>query len=305
MRGLGIKEDEAITHKWMNKALETSQKRVEQRNFEIRKNLLKFDDVINDQRKAIFEQRIDFMRSSSVSDTINDMRHQVIDDMCKRHMPEKAYADEWNLADLEEEIIDTLGMQVPVKDWSKEEGVGHEEVAQKLIDAADGYYAQKSQMVGEERMRWLEKQILLQEVDTRWREHLWHLDQLRSVIHLRGYAQRDPLNEFKNECFTLFETLLNDLRRAVTRVLMRGQFVVEQPPGADGGDARAQSAAAQQRMTPAPASAAPTAVAPAPIQQQPGADPAWATTPRNAPCPCGSGKRYKNCHGDVTAAARA
>jgi preprotein translocase subunit SecA len=148
-------------------------------------------------------------------------------------------------------------------------------------------------------MRWLEKQILLQEVDTRWREHLWHLDQLRSVIHLRGYAQRDPLNEFKNECFTLFSTLLNDLRRAVTRVLMRGQFVVEQPPGVDGGDARAQ-AMAQSRPAPAPAQAAPSQIA-----QAPGADPAWATTPRNAPCPCGSGKRYKNCHGDVSAAARA
>jgi len=299
MRGLGIKEDEAITHKWMNKALETSQKRVEQRNFEIRKNLLKFDDVINDQRKAIFEQRIEFMRSASVSDTINEMRRQVVDDMCTRHMPEKAYAEQWNMADLEEEIADTLGMQLPVREWANEEGVGHEEVAEKLNTAADQYYAHKSGQVGEERMRWLEKQILLQEVDTRWREHLWHLDQLRSVIHLRGYAQRDPLNEFKNECFTLFSTLLNDLRRAVTRVLMRGQFVVEQPPGVDGGDARAQ-AMAQSRPAPAPAQAAPSQIA-----QAPGADPAWATTPRNAPCPCGSGKRYKNCHGDVSAAARA
>jgi len=301
MRGLGIKEDEAITHKWMNKALETSQKRVEQRNFEIRKNLLKFDDVINDQRKAIFEQRIEFMRAASVSDTINDMRHQVIDDMCTRHMPEKAYAEQWNMADLEEEIADTLGMQVPVREWANEEGVGHAEVAQKLIVASDEYYAHKSGMVGDERMRWLEKQILLQEVDTRWREHLWHLDQLRSVIHLRGYAQRDPLNEFKNECFTLFETLLNDLRRAVTRVLMRGQFVVEQPPGAEGGDARGQSMA-QARPAPAPAQAAPVQAG---QQATSAANPAWAATPRNAPCPCGSGKRYKNCHGDVTAAARA
>ncbi len=299
MRSLGIKEDEAITHKWMNKALETSQKRVEQRNFEIRKNLLKFDDVINDQRKAIFEQRIEFMRAASVSETINDMRRNVVDDMCTRHMPEKAYAEQWNMGDLEEEISDTLGMQLPVREWANEEGVGHEEVAQKLNAAADEYYARKSGQVGEERMRWLEKQILLQEVDTRWREHLWHLDQLRSVIHLRGYAQRDPLNEFKNECFTLFSTLLADLRRAVTRVLMRGQFVPEQPPSADGGDARAQTMA-QARPAPAPAQAAPSHT-----PQAPGADPAWASTPRNAPCPCGSGKRYKNCHGDVTAAARA
>src|SRR5262249_17343548 len=191
MRGLGIKEDEAITHKWMNKALETSQKRVEQRNFEIRKNLLKFDDVINDQRKAIFEQRIEFMRAANVSDTIKDMRHQLILDMCFRHMPEKAYAEQWNMGDLEEEIADTLGLQVPVREWANEEGAATKEVADKLVAAADAYYEQKSAQVGEDRMRWLEKQILLQEVDTRWREHLWHLDQLRSVIHLRGYAQRD------------------------------------------------------------------------------------------------------------------
>jgi preprotein translocase subunit SecA len=302
MRTLGIKEDEAITHKWMNKALETSQKRVEQRNFEIRKNLLKFDDVINDQRKAIFEQRIEFMRAASVQDTITDMRHHVIQDMCIRHMPEKAYVDQWNLDDLEEEIGETLGLKLPVKDWAHEEGVATQEVADKVQSAADGFYSQKTAHVGQERMRFYEKQILLQEVDTRWREHLWHLDQLRSVIHLRGYAQRDPLNEFKNEAFTLFESLLNDLRRAVTRVLMRAQFVVEQPPSDDAGDAREQGAV-QSRPAPASAQAAPRQ--PSPPQQAPGADPAWANTPRNAPCPCGSGKRYKNCHGDVTAAARA
>jgi preprotein translocase subunit SecA len=299
MRGLGIKEDEAITHKWMNKALETSQKRVEQRNFEIRKNLLKFDDVINDQRKAVFEQRIEFMRSSSVQDTITEMRHQVIQDMCLRHMPEKAYVDQWNLADLDEEIGETLGLKLPVKDWAHEEGVATQEVADKVQSAADTFYDQKTAHVGPERMRFYEKQILLQEVDTRWREHLWHLDQLRSVIHLRGYAQRDPLNEFKNEAFTLFESLLNDLRRAVTRVLMRAQFVTEQPPSDNAGEARGGPPPAA-RPAPAPAQAAPA-------QQQgaPGSDPAWANTPRNAPCPCGSGKRYKNCHGDVTAAARA
>ncbi len=302
MRGLGIKEDEAITHKWMNKALETSQKRVEQRNFEIRKNLLKFDDVTNDQRKAVFEQRIEFMRSSNVADTVKEMRHQLIEDMCLRHMPEKAYAEQWNMADLEEEIADTLGLSLPVREWSAEEGAATQEVSDKVLAAADDFYAQKTAQVGEERMRWLEKQILLQEVDTRWREHLWHLDQLRSVIHLRGYAQRDPLNEFKNEAFTLFERLLSDLRSGVTRVLMRGQFVVEQPQGTDAGNARpppVQRAAAPAQVTQAAASAS------ADQQQAPGANPAWAATPRNAPCPCGSGKRYKNCHGDVTAVARA
>jgi preprotein translocase subunit SecA len=298
MRGLGIKEDEAITHKWMNKALETSQKRVEQRNFEIRKNLLKFDDVTNDQRKAIFEQRIEFMRATSVNDTITEMRTQLVNDMCNRHMPEKAYQEQWNLADLEEEIADVLGLPVPVREWANTEGVEGKDIAEKLNAAANDYYGQKTAMVGEDRMRFIEKQVLLQAVDTRWREHLWHLDQLRSVIHLRGYAQRDPLNEFKNEAFTLFERLLSDLRSDVTRLLMRGQFVMEQPPGADAGNARTAPQIAS-RPTPAPAQAAPQA---APQGQPPAS---WASTPRNAPCPCGSGKRYKNCHGDVTNVARA
>jgi preprotein translocase subunit SecA len=298
MRGLGIKEDEAITHKWMNKALETSQKRVEQRNFEIRKNLLKFDDVINDQRKAIFEQRIEFMRAANVADTINEMRRQLIDSMCHRHMPEKSYVDQWNLNDLEEEITDTLGLSVPVRDWANEEGAATQEVADKLNAAADDFYRQKSQHVGEERMRWLEKQVLLQEVDVRWREHLWHLDQLRSVIHLRGYAQRDPLNEFKNEAFTLFERLLSDLRSGVTRVLMRGQFVQEQAGG--GPEPRPTAPRPQQIST----ASAPAADDEGDGPKTPG-NPAWASTPRNAPCPCGSGKRYKNCHGDVSAQARA
>ncbi len=299
MRGLGIKEDEAITHKWMNKALETSQKRVEQRNFEIRKNLLKFDDVTNDQRKAVFEQRIEFMRAASVNDTTTEMRTELINDMCKRHMPEKAYQEQWNITELEEEVADILGLPVPVREWANTEGVEGKEIADKLNTAAAEYYVQKTAMVGEDRMRFIEKQILLQAVDTRWREHLWHLDQLRSVIHLRGYAQRDPLNEFKNEAFTLFERLLSDLRSDVTRLLMRGQFVMEQPPGADTGPARTPTQVASRPVA-APAQAAPQQ---APPQGQSPAS--WASTPRNAPCPCGSGKRYKNCHGDVSQVAQA
>jgi preprotein translocase subunit SecA len=301
MRGLGIQEDEAITHKWMNKALETSQKRVEQRNFEIRKNLLKFDDVTNDQRKAVFEQRIEFMRASSVNDTTTEMRTELINDMCKRHMPEKAYQEQWNITELEEEVADVLGLPAPVRAWANEEGVEGKEVAGKLNAAATEYYAQKSAMVGEDRMRFIEKQVLLQAVDTRWREHLWHLDQLRSVIHLRGYAQRDPLNEYKNEAFTLFERLLSDLRSDVTRLLMRGQFVMEQPPGADTGPARVPTQVAARPVA-APAKAAPPQEAPSQQGQAPGS---WAATPRNAPCPCGSGKRYKNCHGDVSQVAQA
>ncbi len=295
MRGLGIKEDEAITHKWMNKALETSQKRVEQRNFEIRKNLLKFDDVINDQRKAIFEQRIDFMRATHVAETIHDMRHQVIEDMCHRHMPEKAYADQWNVKELTEEISETLGLSLPVKEWADAEGAATREVTDKVQAACDEFFTRKAANVGEERMRWLEKQILLQEVDVRWREHLSHLDQLRSVIHLRGYAQRDPLNEFKTEAFSLFETLLTDLRRAVTRVLMRGQFVMDQAPAdTDEADGTGEGQASSEAQAAAQAGPAQSAKTPP--------EASWSSTPRNAPCPCGSGKRYKACHGDMSSA---
>jgi len=286
----------------MNKALETSQKRVEQRNFDIRKNLLKYDNVINDQRKVVFEQRIEFMRAKDVAETVKDMRHQTIEDMVLRHMPEKAYSEQWNLEDLTEEVVDTLGLAAPVKDWASEEGSGHAEVTQKVLDAADEIYARKTAQVGEERMRWLEKQILLQELDNRWREHLSHLDQLRSVIHLRGYAQRDPLNEFKTEAFSLFEALLNDLRRGVTRLLMRGQFVVEQqtPPTAiEGGGGSTPP------TEPATSAASAQPVQEAAPQRRPAqqTDMAWSSTPRNSPCPCGSGKRFKNCHGDVSSAA--
>jgi preprotein translocase subunit SecA len=306
MRSLGIKEDEAITHKWMNKALETSQKRVEQRNFDIRKNLLKYDNVINDQRKVVFEQRIEFMRAKDVVETVRDMRHQIIEDMCARHMPEKAYAEQWNIADLEEEVAETLGVQAPVREWAAEEGAGHEEVAKKLLDAADEIYARRTAQIGEDRMRLLEKQVLLRELDERWREHLSHLDQLRSVIHLRGYAQRDPLNEFKTEAFSLFERLLTDLRRGVTRLMMRGQFIVDQAPPAPGGGPG--GGAGPRTGEPQGAAAAPAAsgagaepaVRRADAQATP---PAWASVPRNAPCPCGSGKRFKNCHGDVSPAA--
>ncbi len=295
MRGLGIQEDEAITHKWMNKALETSQKKVEQRNFEIRKNLLKYDDVINDQRKAIFEQRIEFMHAANVSETVKDMRHQVIEDTCESHMPAKVYADQWNLDGLEEDVTGILGLSVPAREWAQEEGAATDEVAEKLIAAADEHMARKTAQVGEERMRWLEKQILLQELDARWREHLQHLDQLRSVVHLRGYAQRDPLNEFKTEAFALFEALLADLRSGVTRMLMRGQFVEQSAPQLAAG--AAARAAAGQINADAKDNPGAKGIGQMPLE--------WQNTPRNAPCPCGSGKRFKNCHGDVSAIARA
>jgi preprotein translocase subunit SecA len=299
MRSLGIREDEAIVHPWMNKALETSQRRVEQRNFEIRKNLLKFDDVINDQRKVIFEQRIEFMRTSDVSPIIRDMRHSSAETMVNRCMPEKAYPEQWAVADLEAMVEDVFGVMLPITDWAREEGIANEEVRERLIKAVDRVFAGKAATLGAERMRWIEKQVLLQIVDMRWREHLSHLDHLRSVIHLRGYGQRDPLNEFKSEAFALFERLLFDLRTQVTRSLMRLQIDGE----------------AQEAPPVPPARTIETHVDPRTGENElddqgalpPGIDrnnPAtWAKLSRNALCPCGSGKKFKHCHGDVQSAS--
>ncbi len=231
MKRLGIREDEAIVHPWMNKALETSQKKVEQRNFEMRKNLLKYDNVTNDQRKVIFEQRIDFMRDNEIAETVREMRNDTVDEMITRAMPERSYAEQWDIDGLEADVEEYLNMRLPVREWSAEEGVANEEVRARIVEAVEQAYARKASEIGSDRMRWIEKQILLQMMDARWREHLAQLDQLRSVIHLRSYGQRDPLNEFKSEAFRLFETMLNDLRSSVTQTLMRLQL--QQPDDAN------------------------------------------------------------------------
>ena len=228
MRRLGIKEDEAIVHPWMNKALETSQKKVEQRNFEIRKNLLKYDNVTNDQRKAIFEQRIEFMSANDVSDTITEMRHDVVEDVVHTAMPPKTYAEQWDIDGLIEEVHKTFGISPPIREWASEEGVANDEIEERLAASVDEAYLAKAAEIGPERMRWFEKQVLLQLLDKEWREHLQQLDQLRSVIHLRSYGQRDPLNEFKSEAFALFSDLLSNLRKTVTGTLMNIQ--VQQGP---------------------------------------------------------------------------
>ncbi|MGE6698459.1 preprotein translocase subunit SecA [Hyphomonas sp. NPDC076900] len=308
MRRLGIKEDEGITHPWMNKAMETSQKKIEERNFEIRKNVLKYDDVINDQRKAIFEQRMEFLRSDDVSDVIEDMRESVIEALVARTMPEKAYAEQWDIAGLEESLRSDLALELPVREWAAEEGVANEEIAGRIREAVEAQYADLIAQIGAPQMRRIEKQFLLQVLDLRWREHLQQIDQLRSVIHLRSYGQRDPLNEFKREAFNLFDSLLSELRATVTRSLMH---------------IRVQQAPAQQ---PQPVAPPPRPQPPKPPQQihetkldpdtginemdpddkatPPGpplfqAEDDWSNTPRNSPCPCGSGKKYKYCHGAI------
>ena len=306
MKGLGIKEDEGITHPWMNKAIETSQKKIEQRNFEIRKNVLKYDDVINDQRKVIFEQRKEFMHASSVQDEINDMREQVIDGIVSAHMPEKAHAELWDVDGLTLRCRELLGLDLPLAEWAAEEGVANAEIAARVLERAAAAYDQKVAAAPEGQFRLIEKQILLQVLDGRWRQHLQQIDQLRSVIHLRSYGQRDPLNEFKSEAFKLFYDMLSELRLEVTRWLMNAQL---QPPPPQQPLSVPKSqifethldpdTGLNERRTsdPALAQAAPNA----PLAQ---AEQDWSRTPRNAPCPCGSGKKFKHCHGALTARPR-
>ncbi|MGE0742674.1 MAG: preprotein translocase subunit SecA [Hyphomonadaceae bacterium] len=303
MRGLGIQEGEAIVHPWMNKALETSQRRVEQRNFEIRKNLLKYDDVINDQRKAIFEQRIEFMRTADVAPIIRDMRHDVVEKLVWRHMPEKAYPEQWNTPELMDEADEIFGFRSPVDRWAAEEGIAQQEIIERLTREVDQAYAQKAAMLGPDRLRAVEKQVLLSVVDMRWREHLSLLDHLRSVIHLRGYAQRDPLNEFKTEAFSLFERMLLDLRTTVTRMLLRlqiGQADEVQRPLAPPKTYEIHQNPDTGENEMAQAGEAPS-LAPEGFDRH---DPrTWGKVSRNAPCPCGSGKKFKYCHGTAEAAS--
>ncbi|MEO1965856.1 preprotein translocase subunit SecA [Hyphomonas sp.] len=317
MRRLGIKEDEGITHPWMNKAMETSQRKIEQRNFEIRKNVLKYDDVINDQRKAIFEQRMEFMRADDVSDVILEMREHVIDAIVSRTMPEKAYAEQWDIQGLREAMRNEFAIDLPVDEWAAEEGVANKEIAQRIRDAVEQVYQAITAAVGAEQMHRIEKQILLQVLDMRWREHLQMIDQLRSVIHLRSYGQRDPLNEFKSEAFNLFHNLLEELRATVTRSLMHIRVQQQAPP--EQAQQRPAPAQMPQQPAPAPAPALPTQprethldpdtgineMDPDDNAQPPGpelhqAEDDWTNTPRNSPCPCGSGKKYKHCHGALS-----
>src|SRR5690348_6044176 len=228
LQKLGLKENEAIVHPWINKALEKAQQKVEARNFDIRKNLLKFDNVMNDQRKVIFEQRLDLMRDEAVDETIADMRHSVIDELVTKHIPANAYAEQWDTASIETAVREVLTLDLPVQDWAKEEGIADEEVKERIKRRADEWMAGKVAKWGPDVMRYVEKSILLQTLDHLWREHLVMLDHLRQVIGLRGYGQRDPLNEYKAEAFALFESMVAHLREAVTAQLMRVE-IVQQP----------------------------------------------------------------------------
>jgi len=309
---LGLEQDEAIVHPWINKALEKAQQKVEARNFEIRKNLLKFDDVMNDQRKVIYEQRHELIQARDVAEMVRDMRHQVIDDLVAQCIPEKAYPEQWDIETLQEESRRLLALDVPVAEWAKEEGIAEQEIKDRLIEQSDRKMAQKVVTYGPETMRMAEKSLLLQILDHLWKEHLHNLDHLRQGIHLRGYAQRDPLNEYKREAFNLFEGMLANLRRTVTQVLSHLEIRTQpqqvaqaegEPAeaelaatGTDGRPVRPQAQRASRPAAPA-AAAAPAAGAATATKERPPQPEGWGKVPRNAPCPCGSGKKYKHCHG--------
>jgi preprotein translocase subunit SecA len=301
---LGLKEGEAIIHPWINKALEKAQQKVEARNFDIRKNLLKYDDVQNDQRKVIFDQRVDLMKNEDVAETVADMRHAFVEDVVTKHVPENQYAEQWDVAGLKDELKRVLDIDLPVDEWAKEEGIADEELLARIEQRVDEHMAAKVAQWGPDVMRYVEKTILLQTLDHLWREHLVMLDHLRQVIGLRGYGQRDPLQEYKSEAFSLFEALIAHLREAVTAQLMRVEIVPpeEEQPALPAMEAHhfdpntGEDAMAYAQGNYAQASLAPTANADA-ASRDPNNPASWGKVGRNEDCPCGSGKKYKHCHG--------
>jgi preprotein translocase subunit SecA len=334
LRKLGLEEGEAIIHPWINKALEKAQKKVEERNYEIRKNLLKFDDVMNDQRKVIYEQRKELMVTEDVSETVVEMREQAIEDMVARCIPEKAYAEQWDTDTLKEESVRVLGLDLPIKEWAGEEGIAEEEIRERLMKESASKMAAKTANYGTDLMRMAEKSLLLQLLDQAWKEHLLALDHLRQGIGLRAYGQKDPLNEYKREAFDMFEEMLNSLRETVTSVMCHLELSID----ADELAAMEQAEHADQEMHEtrtdpafANADAGGGGMHPAAVMQaQPAGtnvlsastDPAdappgwaldkglgrwvdpndpdtWGKVPRNATCPCGTGKKFKHCHGKV------
>lgn len=290
---LGMKEGEAIIHPWVNKSLERAQAKVEGRNFDIRKQLLKFDDVMNDQRKAIFSQRRDIMESGEVEEIAADMRHQVIEDTVHEFLPPRSYPDQWDVAGLKAAVIDRLNLDLPIPEWAAEEGVDQEEMLARIAKASDDYMVQKTELFTPDTMRQIEKQVLLQQIDGKWREHLVTLEHLRSVVGFRGYAQRDPLSEYKTESFQLFQGMLDSLRGEVTQNLSRIRPLTEEERAEMMRQYQPQLETAVAEHQEAEGGAA-TAAAP-------GFDPddraTWGDPGRNDPCPCGSGERFKNCHG--------
>jgi len=297
LQKLGLKEGEAIVHPWINKALERAQKKVEARNFDIRKNLLKYDDVLNDQRKVIFEQRLELMESPNISETVSDMRREVIEDLVEKHIPERAYAEQWDAAGLKERTAALLNLDMPIEDWVKEEGIGEDNIRERLTEASNAAFTEKTERFGPDIMHYVERSVVMQTLDHLWREHIVNLDHLRSVIGFRGYAQRDPLQEYKSEAFELFTSLLNNLREAVTAQLMRVELVQQAPAEPEPPFMQAHHLDPNTGEDDfAPAYLASEVVV-APENRNPADPSTWGHVGRNEACPCGSGKKFKHCHG--------
>jgi len=301
LKKLGIEDGEAIVHPWVNKALEKAQEKVEARNFEIRKNLLKFDDVMNDQRKVIYDQRRQIMDKPEVHDDVLSMRREVVDDLVERCIPEKALPEQWEVDLLHEECLRLFALDLPVKEWTDEEGIADAEINERITKRLDTKMAEKASRYGPEVMRSIEKSLLLQLLDQVWKEHLLTLDHLRQGIGLRAYGQRDPLNEYKREAFDLFSTMLEGLRERVTQLLAQVELQVTPTE-----DLLPQSSpqGVETRTDPATVSAGQSNAAGGSQPHKPAVldpeDPtSWGRIARNAPCPCGSGKKFKHCHGKI------
>ena len=298
LQKLGLKDGEPIIHPWINRALEKAQKKVEARNFDTRKNVLKYDNVMNDQRREVYAQRREFMRADDVSETVGDMRAELIDTMVSRRIPEKAYAEQWQSAELEEDARRVLNLDLPVQAWAREEGIDETQIRERIEGASNAHMAAKAANFGPELMRVVEKSLLMQMLDSVWKEHLLALDHLRQGIGLRAYGQRDPLNEYKSEAFALFNTLLDELKERVVSTLSRVELgaapeplpaprLFENHPEDNlGGGVAVMEAPARVTVATAPA-----------LAMDPDDPATWGGTARNAPCPCGSGKKFKHCHG--------
>jgi preprotein translocase subunit SecA len=302
LQRLGLKEGEAIVHAWINKALEKAQKKVEARNFDTRKNVLKYDNVMNDQRREVYAQRREFMKAADVSETVADMRAEIISGMVARRIPEKAFAEQWEAAELQADVKRVLNLDLPVAEWAREEGIDETHVHDRIVAAADHFMAAKAANFGPDLMRFAEKSLLLQLLDQVWKEHLLALDHLRQGIGLRAYGQRDPLNEYKSEAFALFNAMLDELKERVTMMLARVELGRDEPPMPPPPrmvESHPDAAMAMAGAEPAyeMAGGSVTALPLRSEQVNPDDQTTWRHSPRNAPCPCGSGKKFKHCHG--------
>ncbi len=303
LQKLGLRDGEAIIHPWINKALEKAQKKVEVRNFDMRKNVLKYDDVMNDQRKEVYAQRREFMSTDSVADVVTEMRADVISAMVENRVPEKAFAEQWQSAELAADVNRVLALDLPIVDWAAEEGIDEVHLRERIEQTAEQAAAAKAVQFGQQLIAYIEKSVLLQTLDTVWKEHLLALDYLRQGIGLRGYGQRDPLNEYKREAFAMFAAMLDDLKERVTLAMAHVQV---QMPAEPAPPAMVESHPEPGAMQGGLALAEPVVRntdALLPVFDEAEVNPArpetWGATPRNAACPCGSGKKFKYCHGKV------